>query len=64
MKNKCLLNKWLFKLMNEDGTWQTLLRNKYLSSKCLSQVTIRLGDSDFWKGLLNIREDFLDCGTF
>jgi len=21
--NKCLLSKWLFKLLNEDGTWQT-----------------------------------------
>jgi hypothetical protein len=38
IQNKCLLSKWLFKLLNEEGTWQTLLRNKYLSSKCLSQV--------------------------
>jgi hypothetical protein len=38
IKNKCLLSKWIFKLLNEDGTWQTLLTNKYLSSKCLNQV--------------------------
>ena len=43
---------------------QTLLRTKYLSSKCLSQVHIRPGDSHFLKGLLKVREDFLGCGTF
>ena len=62
--NKCLLSKWLFKLLNEDGIWQTLLRNKYLSSKCLSQVKIKHGDSHFRKGLLKSREVFLGCGTF
>ena len=43
---------------------QTLLRTKYLSSKCLSQVHIRPGYSHLWKGLLKVREDFLGCGTF
>ena len=61
--NKCLPSKWLFKLLNEDGTWQTLLRNKYLSSS-LSQVKIKHGDSHFCKGLLKSRDDFLGCGTF
>jgi hypothetical protein len=64
IQNKCLLSKWLFRLLNEEGTWQTLLRNKYPSSKCLSQVHIRPDDSHFWKGLLKAREDFLGCGTF
>ncbi|WVZ64243.1 hypothetical protein U9M48_013795 [Paspalum notatum var. saurae] len=36
IQNKCLLSKWLFKLCNEDGMWQSLLRNKYLSNKTLS----------------------------
>ena len=62
--NKCLLSKQLFKLLNDDGTWQTLLRNKYLSLKCLSHVKIKHGDSHFLKGLLKSREDFLYCGTF
>ena len=51
-------------MLNDDGTWQTLLRNKYLSSKCLSQVKIKHGDSHFRKGLLKSREVFLGCGTF
>jgi hypothetical protein len=36
LKNKCLLNKWFFKLLNEEGVWQELLHNKYLSQKTLS----------------------------
>jgi hypothetical protein len=34
--NKCLLSKWLFKLINGDGVWQQLLRNKYLRNKSLT----------------------------
>jgi hypothetical protein len=34
IQNKCLLSKWLFKLLNEDGMWQSLIRNKYLGG-CL-----------------------------
>jgi hypothetical protein len=30
IKNKFLLSKWLFKLLNEDGMWPELLQNKYL----------------------------------
>jgi hypothetical protein len=28
--NICLLSKWLYKLINEDGIWHELLRKKYL----------------------------------
>jgi len=35
-QNKCLFSKWLFKLVNENGVWQQLLKNKYLGSKTLS----------------------------
>jgi hypothetical protein len=34
--NKCLLSKWLFNLINRDGAWQQLLRNKYLRDKTLT----------------------------
>ena len=37
-QNKCLLAKWLFKLANEDGVWQRLLRNKYLRNKIVTQL--------------------------
>jgi hypothetical protein len=37
-QNKCLLGKWLFNLINGDGVWQQLIRNKYLSDKSFTQV--------------------------
>jgi hypothetical protein len=64
VKNKCLLSKWLFKLLNEEGVWQELLRNKYLQSKSLSQVTVKPLDSPFWKGLMKVKEEFFKRGTF
>ena len=38
IKNRCLLSKWLFKLLNEQGVWQELLTNKYLGGTTLAQV--------------------------
>jgi hypothetical protein len=38
---------------------QQLLRNKYLGEKTITQVCKRLGNSQFWKGLMNIRDEFL-----
>ncbi|WVZ49016.1 LOW QUALITY PROTEIN: hypothetical protein U9M48_000398 [Paspalum notatum var. saurae] len=57
--------KWLFKLCNEDGIWQSLLiRNKYLTNKTLSQVSMKPRDSQFWKSLMGVKEQFLDLGKF
>ena len=38
LQNKCILSKWLFKLSNEHGIWQDLLRNKYIKDKTLSRA--------------------------
>jgi hypothetical protein len=38
MKNKCLLSKWLFKLLYDDGVWQQVLQRKYLHNKTLSHA--------------------------
>jgi hypothetical protein len=62
IKNKCLLSKWLFKLLNEEGVWQELLHNKYLLGKM--QVTAKPTDSQFWKSLLRAKEDFFSQGSF
>jgi hypothetical protein len=64
IKNKCLLSKWLFKLINENSVWQQLLYNKYLHSKTLTQVTIKSNDSPFWKGLMRVKEEFFSRGSF
>jgi hypothetical protein len=38
VKNTALLRKWLFKLLIEEETWQTILKRKYIGQKALSQV--------------------------
>jgi hypothetical protein len=64
VKNSALLGKWLFKLLTEDGTWQTILRRKYIGSKTLSQVVWKPGDSHFWAGLMATKNVFFRHGTF
>jgi hypothetical protein len=61
-QNICLLSKWLFKLFNEKGMWQDLLRKKYLHNKTLTQVERKRGDSHFWSGLMEVKEHFLSKG--
>jgi hypothetical protein len=63
-QNVCLLSKWLFKLLNEDGMWQKLIRRKYLKNNTLSQVTNKPSDSHFWSGLMDIKDHFLSIGRF
>jgi hypothetical protein len=62
--NRCLLSKWMLNLINSDGTWQQLLRNKYLGDKLITQVGRKSGDSHFWSGLMNIKDQFLSLGSF
>jgi hypothetical protein len=52
IKNRCLLSKWLDKMINQEGVWQELLHNKYVNNKTLSQVTVQPHDSPFWRGLM------------
>lgn len=64
IKNKCLLGKWLFRLLNDQGVWQEILTNKYLHSKTLSQVEAIPTDSSFWKGLMQVKDEFFSRGSF
>jgi hypothetical protein len=64
LKNKCLLSKWLFKLLNEEGVWQELIHNKYLTQKTLAEVRVKPTDSPFWKGLMNVKDEFFTRGSF
>jgi hypothetical protein len=36
IQNTAVHRMWLYKLLTTDGTWQELIRNKYLGSKPLS----------------------------
>jgi hypothetical protein len=56
IQNKCLLSRWIIKLINEDGLWQRVLKKKYLKGKTLSQVERKQGDSHFWSGLMEIKK--------
>ena len=64
IKNKCLLSKWLFKILNEQGVWQELIQNKYLRGKTLSQVSPKPLDSPFWRGVLKVKQEFFVVGSF
>jgi hypothetical protein len=59
VQNKCLLSKWLFKLINEDGLWQKILQKKFLTNQTIGKVQKKMGDSHFWTGLMNAKPDFL-----
>jgi hypothetical protein len=59
-----LLSKWIIKLINEDGLWQQLLKNKYLKGRTLSQVDRKKGDSQFWSGLMEVKNLVLERGRF
>jgi hypothetical protein len=62
IQNKCLLSKWLFKLINEQGVWQDLLKRKYLSNHYITQVDRKPGDSHFWSSLMKVKKYFLEYG--
>jgi hypothetical protein len=47
IQNECLLRKWLFKLINEVGLWQTILWNKYLANQTIGKVDRLLGGLSF-----------------
>jgi hypothetical protein len=55
-QNKCLLSKWIVKLLDEDGLWQQVLKKKYMKGKMLSQVAKKKGDSYFWAGLMEVND--------
>lgn len=50
--NISLLGKWLWKLENDEGLWQQLLRRKYLGKCTLAQAMCKPGVSHFWQGLM------------
>jgi hypothetical protein len=64
IKKKCLLSKWLYKLLNKVWVWQELLHNKYLHSHTLSHFKVKLNDSPFWEGLIKDKEGFFFRGSF
>jgi hypothetical protein len=60
VKNTSLPSKWLFKLLTEDGVWQTLQKTKYVGSKALSKVFWIPSNSHFLYGLMAMKKNFED----
>jgi hypothetical protein len=50
--------------LNEDGLWQTILRNQYLAGQTIGKVDRKPGDSHFLFGLMKAKATFLMHGTF
>jgi hypothetical protein len=63
-KINVFFGKWIFKLLNEDGLWQQVLKKKYLMGKTLSQVERKKGDSHFWSGLIEVKTLVLERDRF
>jgi hypothetical protein len=56
--NEALLAKWLWKLENSNGLWQTIIRYKYIKGRPIISLKKRQSDSHFWKGVLDTRDNF------
>ena len=61
IKNISLLCKWLWRLENEDGDWQEMIRAKYLKRKTLSQCESSPANSHFWNGIMSVKDIFYNC---
>jgi hypothetical protein len=64
VKTSCMLSKWLYKLLSEDGLWKELLKNKYLSQKTFAEVESKPTDSPFWKVLMKVKGELFSIGKF
>jgi hypothetical protein len=52
------------KIRNEEGVWQELLCNKYLSQQSLSQAQAKPTNSSFRRGITSVKQEFFDRGSF
>lgn len=57
--NISLLCKWLWKLDNESGIWQDIVKAKYIKNDLVNNVKHRLDDSPVWRDLLRVRHFYL-----
>jgi hypothetical protein len=58
--NMSLLCKWWWKLENEDGLWQYIIRAKYLDGgRLIGAIKHRVDDSPMWSDLIKIRHIYM-----
>jgi hypothetical protein len=51
-------------MLNTNGMWQDLLKNKYFGSKSLTHVKVKPYDFHFWRGFMKIKDEVLTNGSF
>jgi hypothetical protein len=56
--NEALLAKWIWRLENSSGLWQSIVHNKYVKNKPIISVKKRPSYSHFWKGILSVRDKY------
>jgi hypothetical protein len=61
VKNISLLCKWLWRLENEEGDWQKILKFKYFKNGIITQDRKYNGCSHFWSGLMGVKDIFYSC---
>ena len=52
--NISLLCKWWWRLENEEGIWQSLVKAKYGITHGIWRIKMKQGDSPVWKDLLKV----------
>jgi hypothetical protein len=57
--NLSLLCKWWWKLENETGLWQEIVRAKYMQGKGVGTVNHGLDDSPLWSDILKVKDLYL-----
>jgi hypothetical protein len=57
--NVSLLTKWWWKLDNETGLWQRIVKYKYLRKVSIMDVSHKQTDSPIWADLLKIKNVYL-----
>lgn len=53
------LAKWWWKLEQEEGLWQEIVKFKYMHNKSVFSVTQKATDSPMWCDLLKVRDIYL-----
>jgi hypothetical protein len=56
--NEALLAKWIWRLENTSGLWQSIVKSKYIKNKPIISVKNRPSHSHFWKGILSVRDNY------
>jgi hypothetical protein len=57
--NYCLLSKWWWKLENENGIWQDIVKKKHLQNISVAEVKHKNSDSPCWFDLLKVKDLYI-----